>query len=296
VTSSVELNTTNSECGFTGLNTPECVSIADPLELSVGQIEFNARMAAREGRAEAIDLLESGSQILPIGSSRGARNCTPSRWTQPPWQPENMHAYRMEGVGPETRQALVDDDLNLEDSVDLSSMEDEESQLSVLIADPSVRTITHFFMPADPRSPARPLGSPESPIEFADDDSDDSDDDSWRSDTASISYPSSNSDLMSLCYCSHGLFDGRCPACQQCSACCITCPDCRSCVSTCLCGQDSHPTPAPALPCPNGDLCSLVQCTRCMKCTSCCGCTFNTFPIDNHQFVRVFTTNEHHFR
>lgn len=266
----------------------------DPLELSVGQIEFNARMAAREGRSEALNLLDSGAQVMPAGSTRRARGCPPSDWRQPPWQPENMHAYRMEGVGPETQQALIDDDLNFDDSVDLSSMEDEEVQLSTLIADPSNRTITHFFMSVD----NNPLGSPnDSPINYADDDSDDSDDpdDSGKisdDDLGSIGYPSSNSDCMSLCYCSHGLFDGRCPACEQCSVCCITCPDCHTCISACMCTLNTTPAP----PCPKGNHCSLVQCTRCMKCTACCKCSFNTFPIDEHQFVHTFPVDEHHFR
>ena len=217
-------------------------------DVSIGQIEFNARMAAREGRPEALLLLQSGATILPPGSKRQAHSAEPSSWITPPWLPENTHLYRTHDVGDQIHAALVDEDLDADDSIDLSTIVDEEIQLATTLIDPSAQTITQFFL----LTGAELNTTAASPITY-DTDSDDSDGDD------------DDSQLDSLCFCSHGEYTGQCPECKQCSNCCTSCLSCSRCTQACSC----NPTPT----CPNKDQCTTVQCTRCMNCTKCCSCT-----------------------
>lgn len=244
----------------------------DKLDVSVGQFEFDARRAAREGRPEAQRLIESGAVILPNGAIRNNRTTTTSAWQEPPWQPENIQAYRLADVGNEVDAALNDSDLAHDNSVDLSTMEDEELQLQMAIDDPTNRTITQFFQPAQPL--ASPIGF-ESTDESDETDRslmslNDSHDDiplsQWHlqrvhstltnvSNTTAVEphnehighiseymeYPTSTNDDMSyLCYCKHGSFPGQCQVCKQCTICCTVCIECEVCATGCQCDTENQ--------------------------------------------------------
>lgn len=92
-------------------------------------------------------------------------------------------------------------DLDHDDRIDLSRMEDEETQLETAIADPTVRTITHFFKP----------DTHPSPIKFDEFDSDDSDDDTNTDDDS----------------------DHECPHRTTCTS--VTCTRCLECTDCCEC-------------------------------------------------------------
>lgn len=209
--------------------------------------DFRIRMANKfEPNLEVASLIRSGAEILPHGSSRSAKGVPAETWqqqrrTENPaahphvYYPQDMSQLMLMDVGPETDAALLDDDLEREDSVDLSSQEDEdlENILALKAKAEGHRLLTDYFQratsaPSVPKPPASDdcqlvVIQPDEIDEIMDGivtegaktrDSSDCEESEYR--------VSTNSDCMSLCGCSTllGGTDSECTRCSQCPNCC----------------------------------------------------------------------------
>jgi hypothetical protein len=226
--------------------------------------DFRIRMLNKfEPNAEVANLIRSGAQVLPSGSTRSAKGVPAETWHQQRrsenvsahphvYLPQDMSSLMLLDVGPETIAALLDDDLEREDSVDLSSQEDEdfENILALKAKASGHKLLTDFFPRIQPPidvvtnqncdldqelddlmdqdvpdvfemvvSERDQVDSNESDLEESEYSQLESDDSDWEESEYLIS---TNSDLMNLCGCSTivGGTDTECTRCSQCPECC----------------------------------------------------------------------------
>ncbi len=133
-------------------------------ESKAGQSEWELRLKNKfEPTAEVAKLLRAGAEILPNGSLRTSKNVPQSEWSiqDPDYVRSNPQSYldpafsrtMLMDVGPERSAALLDSDLDHDDSISLSEMSDEE--LAVSAAAEGQPTIAMFFKPIPKLKPVR---------------------------------------------------------------------------------------------------------------------------------------------
>jgi hypothetical protein len=130
--------------------------------------DFRLRMKNKfEPDPEVSNLIRFGAEVLPCGSARSAKGVPASTWQQQRrtedlsgnpqvFLPQDMSTLMLLDVGPESEAALLDDDLESEDSVDLSSQEDEdvENILALKAKANGHQLLTNFFSRVDRPIPA----------------------------------------------------------------------------------------------------------------------------------------------
>ena len=242
----------NYVIGKLDLNAPFATPLSDLTPQSrMAEQDFRLRMQNRfEPSAEVANLVRAGASVLPTGSQRSVKGIPAASWmarhaaegfsSHPQsYISSDMQDLMTLDVGLESRAALMDSDVDSDESVDLSSESDEEVKNIKALQHKAdgTRPMTDFFKVLGPKKrdipslatatsviPAQPapiLISSVVPFstgfmsfydekEFAIDE------------LENELFCSTNSDLMGLCGCStiQGQSENECLRCFQCSHCC----------------------------------------------------------------------------